>query len=54
MAVLLTDLIELFEEELVMVEGVEELITLGALSPAEARLILAALKRFEKCDGKHG
>lgn len=49
MAVLLTDLIDEFESYITMGdEGL--LITLGL---EDQKLILAALKRFEGCDGKH-
>ena len=53
MAVLLTDLIEDIEATVTEAEEEDYLLIGLEVDPASANLILAALKRYEKCDGKH-
>ena len=53
MAVLLTDLIEDIEARRNEADEEGFLIVSIEVTPAGAQMILAALKRFENCDGKH-
>lgn len=54
MAVSLTDLIEDLQEVVDVADEEGERYPEALLTLEEWGLILAALKRFEKCDGKHG